>query len=183
MRSIYKSEGIKIDLREIKGTRIRAAYFCEDGRFSVLVNKKLPQAPRLFCLAHELKHHYLDRDKIRDGTIKCGDYNQNKEIEIAAEIFAAEFIYPVAEMVELIQDMGINKSNCTPEELVKFKKKCPAKVSYQFLVKRFEWLRLCQKGEYKSIQFNKLEEKIYGKPFYKEKWFKEHRAKKSSHSK
>src|ERR1035438_5819606 len=93
MRRIYKAEGIRIDNWDIKGRRIRAAYFCDDGDCSVLVNKNLPKEPRIFSLAHELKHHYVDREIIENGEIRCGDYNANKQIEVAAEGFAAEFVY------------------------------------------------------------------------------------------
>src|SRR5947209_4915639 len=66
MQRIYRSEGIKIDRRELRGNRIRASYFCDDGECSVLLKKDLPSAPKLFALAHELKHHYVDQKLIRD---------------------------------------------------------------------------------------------------------------------
>jgi hypothetical protein len=54
---IYKAEGITIDRRPLKGNRLRAAYFCEDGDCSVLLKKSLPREPKIFSLIHELKHH------------------------------------------------------------------------------------------------------------------------------
>src|SRR5581483_10417288 len=56
MQRIYKEEGIRIDRWDLKGRKIRAAYFCDDGDCSVLLNKNLPREPKLFSLAHELKH-------------------------------------------------------------------------------------------------------------------------------
>lgn len=179
IRLIYKKEGIKIDLLELKGNKIKAAYFCDDNDYSVLVRQGLPREPKLFCLIHELKHHFFDQDIIKNGLVTCGDYNQNEVIEIAAEIFAAEFIYPEDEMFELINNMGISSGNCSAEIIVRFKQECPAIVSYQFITKRFERFGLCKAGQYKNTRFRKLEEELFGEPFYKQEWFKKHRAKKS----
>lgn len=179
MRGIYRSERIRIDRWDIKGRKIRAAYFCEDDDNSVLLNDNLPREPKLFSLAHELKHHYVDRGVIQNGKIQCGDYNAHEAIEIAAEIFAAEFIYPRAEMHDLLNELGITQQNCCAEKLVDFKRACPALVSYSFIVKRFEWMDLCDQGEYKKVQFQKLEEQLHGPPIYKQKWYQEYRARKA----
>ena len=104
MRKIYKEEGIKIDHWKF-GRTIRAVYMCDDGDPSVAVNESLPREPKLFSLVHELKHHYLDRSLIENGTIKCGDYNANELIEKTAEVFAAEFIYPEAEFLSLVDSL------------------------------------------------------------------------------
>jgi len=176
MRRMYKGEGIKIDLRSIKGNKIRAAYFCDDGDYSVLLNRQLPREPRLFSLAHELKHHYVDQQQIQEGAIRCGDYNAHEFIEKGAEVFAAEFIYPEAEMRELVGQLGIAQEGFTPETIVHFKRACPAPVSYSFLVKRFAWFGFCVEQEFKQVQFQKLEEKIFGTPIYKQRWFKQYRA-------
>lgn len=178
IQCVYKAEGIKIDRRTLRGNRIRASYFCEDGECSVLLKKDLPPAPKLFALAHELKHHYVDQQLMKDGAIRCGDYNRNEFIEKTAEVFAAEFIYPESEMREMAASMGINAQSCTKEKIVDFKRACPVCISYIFVVKRFERFGFCSRGEFKDIQFQKLEEEIHGLPIYKQPWFKERRAKK-----
>ena len=182
MRGIYKAEKIKIDRWDIKGYKIRASYFCEDDNYSVLLNRNLPREPKLFSLVHELKHHYTDQRLLKDGKIVCGDYNANEAIEIGAEIFAAEFIYPENEMRKLIDKLDITNENCTAEKVIEFKRICPALVSYSFFVKRFEWFGLCERGEYKKVKFQRLEEKMYGLPIYKQGWFKRYRAKKKLRS-
>jgi Zn-dependent peptidase ImmA (M78 family) len=178
MQRIYKGEGITIDRRKTKANRIRAAYYCDDGECSVWLNAGLPREPKLFALAHELKHHYLDRDEIQSGQIECGDYNAHEVIEKAAEVFAAEFVYPETEMKALISELGISNTDCSPKRIVEFKQACRACVSYTFIVKRFEWFRLCPRGAYSRVQFKKLEEEILGTPIYKQPWFQQHRAKK-----
>lgn len=105
------------------------------------------------------------------------DYNRNEFIEKSAEAFAAEFIYPEAEMRALAASMGVNALTCSKEKIVEFKRGCQACVSYTFIVKRFERFGFSSRGAYAGVQFQKLEEEIYGTPFYRQEWFKKRRAK------
>src|ERR1051326_2731731 len=113
VRKIYGAEGIRIDPWKFPRT-IRAAYMCDDSDPSVAISKALPREPKLFSLVHELKHHYMDRELIENGQIRCGDYNENQVIEIGAEVFAAEFIYPEAEFLEKVRQLGIELGKCSP---------------------------------------------------------------------
>jgi Zn-dependent peptidase ImmA (M78 family) len=177
---IYKAEGIKIDRRNLRGYKVRASYFCDNNDFSVLLKNNMPREPKIFALAHELKHHYVDQDAMLTGTIQCGDYNRNELIEKTAEVFAAEFIYPESEMRQDAKEMGVDVGNCSAEDIVRFKLKRFAPVSYTFIVKRFEWFGFFQRGTLDKVQFKKLEEKMYGPPIYKQEWFKKRRAAKSN---
>lgn len=179
VREIYKTEGITVDLRPLSST-IRAVYMCDDDDPSVLVNKKLPEEPRLFAMVHELKHHYCDREAITRGAIRCGDYNANQTIEIGAEVFAAEFIFPEAEFLDLTCSLQIREGNCSAEDVVRIKRSCQAKVSYTFLKKRLERLQFIEPGAFAKIQFQKLEEEIFGSPIYKQEWFKRARVRKAA---
>lgn len=176
---IYRAEGITLDRRIIKSTRIRAAYFNDVDGCSVVVKKNLPREPKLFALVHELKHHFVDRDAVAAGEIRCGDYNAHQVIEKGAEVFAAEFIYPEAEMRTLAVDAGVH-SGCTAEDVCRLKHVCPAPVSFRFLVKRLEWWKFCERGAFGRVKFSKLYENIYGLPIYKQEWFRTRRAKASS---
>lgn len=175
---IYKAEGITLDRRPIKSPRIRAAYFSDSDGCSVVVKKSLPREPKIFALIHELKHHLVDRPAIADGQIRCGDYNAQEVIEKGAEVFAAEFIYPEAEMRELALRVNV-RAGCTAEDICRLKHECNAPVSYKFLVKRLEWWKYCDRGAFARVQFSKLYETIYGLPIYKQDWFKATRAKKN----
>ena len=127
------------------------------------------------------KASLLDQDQIQEGRIQCGDYNAQEVIETGSEVFAAEFIYPELEMMQLISQMGITSLTCTKEKVVEFKRTCPAHVSYIFIVKRFERFGLCPRGAFQKIRFKKLEEELFGLPIYKQEWFfKQHRSRKKS---
>ncbi len=177
LKKICKDEGVKVDLVENIGARIRAAYFFDDDGASILLKKDLPREPKLFALAHELKHHFLDRNDIADGKMRCGDYNANNVTEIAAEEFAAEFIYPILEMQALINSMEVSTGNCTPQQIVEIKRRVPAPVSYLFVRKRLERFGIIPKDQFSDVKFQKLEEQMYP-PLYKQDWFKRVRARK-----
>jgi Zn-dependent peptidase ImmA (M78 family) len=174
IREVYKAEGIAIDLWETSH-RIRAMYMCDGGDPSVLVNRNLPPQPRLFAMTHELKHHYCDQTALKNGQIRCGDYNANEVIEKAAEVFAAEFIYPSKEFLDCASSIALEHGKVTPEDVVEFKRVCGAPVSYKFLQKRLEWYGFIEREEFAKIQFQKLEEKLHGVPIFRQPWFKARR--------
>ena len=164
VRKIYKAEGIRLDYWPLP-RKIKALYMCENGDCSVAVQKSLPDEPKLFALVHELKHHYRDRGMLGAGVIHCGDYNANELIEKGAEVFAAELIYPEVEFVDDLRLLRITV--WTSENVVHLKRSCKAKVSYKFLCKRLERLGLISSGQFEGIRFLKLEERMFGVPFYR----------------
>ncbi len=164
VRQIYKAEAVRIDYWPLP-YKIKALYMCADGDCSVAIQRKLPDEPKLFALVHELKHHYRDREALGDGVIHCGDYNMDEVIEIGAEVFAAEFIYPEAEFAEDVARLDVTA--WTAEDVVRFKRTCKARISYRFLCKRLEHLRLVERGAFEDVRFQKLEDQMYGVPYHR----------------
>jgi len=179
VRRIYSDEGIRIDKWDFSPS-IRAVYMCDDGDISVAVSRKLPREPYMFALVHELKHHFTDIPLLQGGRLKCGDYNANELIEKSAEVFAAEFIFPESEFIQCIQTMGIQMKSCTPEDVVRLKRSCKACVSYTFLRKRLVRLGYGEESVLAAVKFTNLEESMFGKPIYKQDWFRARRNSKSS---
>lgn len=172
LRQIYKQEGIRIKLWDYKLRKIRGAYIDIDGEAHVLLNKAIkPKEPRIFTMAHELKHHYIDRELAKNGQLECHDlsWSGGSMIEIGAEIFASEFVYPEAEALSLINQLGIANGAWRQEDVVRLKKSCPAPVSYAFLVKRLEWFGTIERGVFRGVKWQNLEESMYGIPFYRRK--------------
>lgn len=174
VRRIYSDERIRIDKWDFSPS-IRALYMCEDGETSVAVNRKLPREPYLFALVHELKHHFTDIPLLQSGKLTCGDYNANELIEKSAEVFAAEFIFPEAEFVELTQTMGIQKMLCSAEDVVRLKRSCKACVSYTFLRKRLVRMGYVEAATLAKVKFKNLEESMFGLPIYKQDGFRARR--------
>jgi Zn-dependent peptidase ImmA (M78 family) len=164
LRAIYRREGIRLDDYPLP-RKIKALYMCDGGHCSVAFQMSLPPEPKLFALVHELKHHYCDQALLGTGVIHCGDYDANELIEKGAEVFAAEFIYPETEFADDLQRLGIVVRQAS--DIVLLKRSCKAKVSYQFIRKRLERLKIISSGQFNGVQFKKLEEELYGVPFHR----------------
>jgi Zn-dependent peptidase ImmA (M78 family) len=165
LRSAYKFYGIRIDLWSFPLKVVRGAYFYDEIGASVLLNRKLPDDPFIFTMAHELKHHLVDRNL---SYICCSQYNEAEPIEIGAEIFAAELLYPEKDFAETLLGMGVGYGQCTAELLVKIKHETRTTLSYSGLAKRAVFLGFAEDGAYEKVSWKKLEELIYGEPIYKQ---------------
>ena len=170
LRSIYREYGIVIDLwparagQTCKFRKLKGAYFNDELGATVMINRQLPQDPRVFTMAHELKHHLVDQDR---AVSYCGQDNENTPIEIAAEVFAAELIYPEQDFAKHLIQMGVGYGKCNPEDLVRLKCETKTTLSYAGLEKRAVFMGFAVKGAFTGIQWKKLEEQIYGEPLYK----------------
>ena len=173
LRRIYKAEQVKIDTWSSLPSKVKAVYMCDDDVYSVAIQPKIPDEPRLFALVHELKHHYCDQERLKSGEIRCGAYNENELIEVGAEVFAAEFVYPEEEFLE--HATLFVAGTWTVEDIVRFKRDCPARVSYTFIRKRLERFKLIGVDQFRGIKFKNLEEQMFP-PIYKQAWFKKRRS-------
>jgi Zn-dependent peptidase ImmA (M78 family) len=165
LRRIYNHQGIHIDLWPYKLKKLRGAYFSDESGASVMLAKGLPDDPMIFTMGHELKHHLVDRDSI---VALCDPSNQSAEIEIGAEIFAAELIYPEQMFRDHLHAMGVSTGTCTPEQIVALKHDTKTTLSYTGLAKRAEFLGFAQEHSMAKVAWKKLEENIYGVPLYKQ---------------
>ncbi len=167
LRRVYAHQEITIDLWPFPLKKLRGAYFNDDSGVSVMIAKSLPEDPRVFTMAHELKHHLVDAD---NTAIYCDLSNQNEVIEIGAEVFAAEVLFPDELFLEILAEANVLKGACTPESLVHLKRDTRTTLSYAGLAKKAEFLDLSSPGALNGIKWKKLEEKLYGVPFYKRRY-------------
>jgi Zn-dependent peptidase ImmA (M78 family) len=171
LRRIYRAEGIRIDLWPHKLKKLRGAYINDELGPTVMLAKGLPQDPMVFTMGHELKHHLADSDS---SLSYCDAGNQSDPVEIGAEVFAAELIYPDDDFCRDINRMGIGAGQCTPEVLVRLKHESRTTLSYAGLAKRAEFLGYAGVGSLAKIKWKKIEEEIYGEPIHK--WLQRRRG-------
>jgi len=162
LRRIYKAKGIRIDLWDQKLKNLRGAYFLDEAGPSVMLSKRLPDEQRIFTMGHELKHHIVDGVETR-----CMDLDKTDAIEIGAEVFAAELIYPETECLERFHSIGVLAGTCTAEHVVRLKRETNTTLSFTGLGKRAIWFGLAAEGAFDAVHWKKLEEKLYGEPLYK----------------
>lgn len=170
LRRIYTHYNISFDLWPLVGIpradlkSVRGAYFLLEQGPCVFVSRKLPAPQRIYTMAHELKHHLVDQDKV---IAFCHQKNIPAEIEIGAEVFAAELIYPEAEFAKDLEAKDIKYGTCTAEDLVRLKHSNETTLSYTSLAKRTERLGFALPNTLPKSGWKKLEEKLYGEPAYK----------------
>ncbi len=170
LRLIYKAKGItRIDLWPRKGIafkfkQLRGAYLRDAPGPSVMLARHLPLEPMIFTMAHELKHHLTDQEL---PVSYCDKSNEAESIEIGAEVFAAELIFPDQDFAAWMDKLHIGLGNCTPKALVQLKHTTRTTLSYQALAKKAEFLNFATEDSLKKVGWKKLEEEIYGEPIYK----------------
>jgi hypothetical protein len=164
LRRIYRDKGVKIDLWPHRLKQLRGAYFYDELGATVMLVKGLPEAPMVFTMAHELKHHLTDRDAV---VSYCAAKNQDEPSEIGAEVFAAELIFPEGDFISLMNEMGVQPGRCSPEDIVRLRCTSHTTLSYAGLAKRAVFLDYASASSLEGVKWVKLEEQIYGVPFYR----------------
>ena len=134
---IYAKHGIEVDEWPYRFRHLRGAFINDELGTTVMLAKGLPQDPMVFTMAHELKHFFRDRDL---GISYCDQSNLNKSLEIGAEIFAAELIYPDRDFISQMARMGIRMNQCLPKDLVRLKRQTRTTLSYAGLAIKAERL-------------------------------------------
>lgn len=137
LKRIYARHGIVVDEWPYRFRHLRGAFINDHLGMTVMLVKGLPLDPMVFTMAHELKHFFRDRDL---GISYCDQSNLNKTLEIGAEIFAAELIFPDRDFVSHMKTMGIRRDGCLPKTLVRLKRKTGTTLSYAGLAIKAERL-------------------------------------------
>jgi Zn-dependent peptidase ImmA (M78 family) len=159
MRRIYFRNGIEIDLWPYRFRNLRGAFISDELGTTVMLAKNLPQDPMVFTMAHELKHFYRDRDL---GVSYCDQSNITKTLEIGAEIFAAELIFPDRDFMAQLNKMRIRKDQCLPRTLVELKHTTKTTLSYAGLAIKAERLRFAPANSLTKVKTWRKLERLYG---------------------
>lgn len=171
---ILRDNNIELDLWLPKGIDslgfkvIRGAFIHDECGSTIMVSRSLPESPAIFTIVHELKHFFHDRHL---GRIHCGDHNQREPIEIGAEVYAGEFLFPDADFQEALASMGIRSGqHCTPEDIVLLRHETEATLSYGGLTKKAEHLGFIGKGAFARVKWRSIEQKINGRTEYQQSY-------------
>ena len=159
---IYARHGIIIDEWPYRFRNLRGAFINDHLGLTVMVAKGLPRDPMVFTLAHELKHFFRDRDL---GFSYCDQSNLNKSLEIGAEIFAAELLFPDRDFVNHMDRMGIRQHQCLPKTLIRLKRQTGTTLSYAGLAIKAERLGFAPSHSLTTIKtWRRLEAAYSPKP-------------------
>ncbi len=165
LKEIIKSEGVGEIILYPNFKNVRGCYIVEeDGNPIIAVNKELPRDPYAFTLGHELKHHLVDRNKTNGGVITCSNKNISDMVEIGAEVFSAELLYPEQMFLHDMYDLGVLSGQCEVQHIVTLKHNTDTTLSYEGLAKRAEFLKLAPQGSLKKVKWKTIEHEMFGDP-------------------
>jgi Zn-dependent peptidase ImmA (M78 family) len=159
LRRIYEKNGIVIDDWPYRLRNLRGAFISDHLGTTVMLASGLPQDPKVFTMAHELKHFYRDRHL---GISYCDQSNLGKTLEIGAEIFAAELLFPDKDFITQMRTMRIGTNQCLPRTLVRLKQKTRTTLSYAGLAIKAERLGYAPSRSLTTIKTWRKFEEIYG---------------------
>jgi len=158
MWRIYRVEGIEEMYFRHGFKQLRGAYFNDENGVTVLLAGGLPDEPTIFTMAHELKHHLVDS---HSRTVLCRSDEQAQRIEIGAEVFAAELIYPEKDFVyDLFRLLRGMPQTVNPDVLVELKRKTETTLSYAALAKRSVLLNLAKENAFHDVRWGELERRV-----------------------
>jgi len=161
LRRIYAKHGIEVDEWPYRFRNLRGAFINDQLGTTVMLAQGLPRDPMAFTMAHELKHFYCDRNL---GISYCDQSNLNRSLEIGAEIFAAELLFPDRDFVAHMKMMGIRGNQCLPKMLVHLKRKTGTTLSYAGLAIKAERLGFAPSHSLTTINTWRKLEAIYDEP-------------------
>ena len=159
LRRIYEKNGIVIDDWPYRLRNLRGAFIYDHLGATVMLASGLPQDPKVFTMAHELKHFYRDRHL---GISYCDQSNLGKTLEIGAEIFAAELLFPDKDFMAQMRSMRVGTNQCLPRTLVRLKQKTRTTLSYAGLAIKAERLGYAPPRSLTRIKTWRKFEEIYG---------------------
>ena len=129
---------------------------CDDLGTTVMLAQNLPHDPMVFTMAHELKHFLVDRSL---RVSYCDQSNITNRIEVGAEIFASEFLFPDQYFVQYMQQMQVKRRECSAQTIVDLKRTTRTSLSYKGLAIKAERLGYAPRGSLSSYTgWRKLEQ-------------------------
>ena len=158
LRRIYFKHGIEIDVWPYRFRNLRGAFISDNLGNTVMLARGLPQDPLVFTMAHELKHFFRDRNL---GISYCDQSNASKTLEIGAEIFASELLFPDRDFIREMERMGVRENECLPRNLVRLKQKTRTTLSYAGLAIKAERLRFAPIGSLTKVKTWRKFEQLY----------------------
>lgn len=158
LRNIYARNGIEIDIWPYRFRNLRGAFMDDQFGTTVMLAKGLPQDPMVFTMAHELKHFLTDRHL---EISYCDQSNAHKVLEIGAEVFASELLFPDRDFIQHMREMKIGTHQCLPETIVRLKRTTRTTLSYAGLAIKAERLRYARRESLTKVKTWRKLEKAY----------------------
>jgi Zn-dependent peptidase ImmA (M78 family) len=154
LRKTYRAQGIRLTLWPGKVRNVRGAYFNDELGVNVMVMRKLPEDAMAFTMAHELKHHLVDSDLKPYSKWR---FDQLNPIELGADLFAAELIYPEKTFESDLARMRTRAGECPLDIILRLKKKTGTTLPYRVFRERAVSMGFAPVSMFRMSLWRKLE--------------------------
>ena len=156
LEKICDAAGAKLDIWPGEFRRLRGAYFNDTYGAHVMVMKGLGKDAMVFTIAHELKHHLFDANlKPYSGW----HLSVPNPLEVGAEIFAAELIYPETNFRSDLSRLGVGGGTSPVETIVRLKREAGTTLPYKVLAERAVKMGFASQKSFDSKDWRRLERK------------------------
>lgn len=118
----------------------------------VVINVKVHPALQRFTAAHELGHHVLGHDNSHDPEDNIRQFSNLGSQELEAQLFAAEFLMPIAAVNSIASELDINRDNVAADDVYQISLRL--RTSYVATVNRLQtlgWYRGARARELRKV--------------------------------
>ena len=158
LRRIYRELGIRLTAWPGKVRSIRGAYFNDGLGVDVMVMKGLSEDAMAFTMAHELKHHFVDSDL---RPFSRWQLDRKNPIEVGADVFAAELIYPEKDFQSDLGTLRLRKKKCFVKVLLQLKAKTGTTLPHWVMRDRAVRMGIAPASAFCSRSWKKLEQETW----------------------
>lgn len=140
-------------------------YQRQDEAAGVMVNVKVHPALQRYTAAHELGHHVMGHEAAADPESHINHWSNLDAQELAAQMFAAEFLMPLAAVNAAAAALGIASRNV--DEMGVYQLSLRLRTSYAAMITRLQtlgWLRATQVAAFRTVAPKKLKLRLLGRP-------------------
>jgi Zn-dependent peptidase ImmA (M78 family)/predicted secreted protein len=140
-------------------------YQRQSAAAGVVLNVKVHPALQRYTAAHELGHHIMGHELGLDPQENITSWSHLGRQELEAQMFAAEFLMPLAAVNNAAAALGIQTG--TADEMAVYQLSLRLRTSYTAMVNQlqtFRWFGRAEANQLRKIQPKTLKERLRGGP-------------------
>jgi predicted secreted protein len=140
-------------------------YLRQEHTAGIMVNVRVHPALQRYTAAHELGHHLMGHDAGLDPESNINRWSKLGTQEMAAQMFAAEFLMPLAAVNAAAAALGIRPTGV--HEMDVYQLSLRLRTSYAAMITRLhtlDWFGSAQAEQLRSIPPKALKRELLGRP-------------------
>jgi predicted secreted protein len=140
-------------------------YQRQEHSAGIVVNVKVHPALQRYTAAHELGHHILGHEVSADPESHISQWHNLDKQELAAQMFAAEFLMPLAAVNAAAAALGVRSRDI--DEMGVYQLSLRLRTSYSAMITRLQtlgWFGSSEAKRFRSVTPKSLKLQLLGRP-------------------